>query len=89
MIRPCRVGFKIGPLFADDASAARDLFDALCNKIPGEPVFLDIPENNPEALALAKDRGMKEVFGCAKMYYGPAPVLAESEIFGVTTFELG
>ena len=89
VIRPCRVGYKIGPLFADDASLARDLFTALCSEVQGEPVYLDVPENNPDALTLARERGMKEVFGCAKMYYGPAPVLAETEIFGVTTFELG
>ena len=89
VIRPCRVGFKIGPLFADDASLARDLFTALCSEVPGEPVFLDVPENNPEALTLVRERGMAEVFGCAKMYYGPAPVLPEREIFGLTTFELG
>jgi hypothetical protein len=32
---------------------------------------------------------MREVFGCARMYLGPAPALPEAEIFGVTTFELG
>lgn len=89
VIRPCRVGYKIGPLFADDLSLALDLFTALCSEVRGEPVFLDVPENNPDALTLAREGGMKEVFGCAKMYYGPAPVLAETEIFGVTTFELG
>ncbi len=89
VIRPCRVGYKIGPLFADDATLASDLFTALCSEVPGEPVFLDVPENNPDALSLARERGMAEVFGCAKMYYGPAPVLPEREIFGLTTFELG
>lgn len=89
VIRPCRVGFKIGPLFADDATLARDLFTALCSEVPGEPVLLDVPENNPEALTLVRERGMAEVFGCAKMYYGPAPVLPEREIFGLTTSELG
>ena len=89
VMRPCRTGYKIGPLFADDASIARDLYVSLCSEVPGEPVFLDVPENNPDALALARDQGMNEVFGCAKMYYGPAPVLPELEIFGVTTFELG
>jgi len=89
VIRPCRVGYKIGPLFADDATLASDLFTALCSEVPGEPVFLDVPENNPDALSLARESGMAEVFGCAKMYYGPAPVLPEREIFGLTTFELG
>jgi hypothetical protein len=32
---------------------------------------------------------MVEVFGCARMYLGPPPVLAHDRVFGVTTFELG
>lgn len=30
-----------------------------------------------------------EDFGCARMYNGPAPELPWSEIYGITTFELG
>ena len=48
-----------------------------------------VPEGNSEAMALTQRHSMREVFGCARMYYGPAPVLPEAEIFGVTTFELG
>lgn len=89
VLRPCRSGFKIGPLFAADERLAKSLFEALCTEVSGEPVYLDAPENNPAAVKLAREAGMKEVFGCAKMYYGPAPRLPDSEIFGVTTFELG
>lgn len=89
VIRPCRSGYKIGPLFADDAAAADDLYCSLAGQVPGAPVFLDLPENNPAALELARLHSMEEVFGCAEMFYGPAPVLPEQEIFGVTTFEFG
>ena len=75
VLRPCRLGHKIGPLFADDARAANDLFVALVNQVPGEPVFLDVPENNPAGLDLASRHAMNEVFGCAKMYFGAAPKL--------------
>ncbi len=89
VLRPCRVGYKIGPLFADDAGIAERLFVALSRRVPGAPIFLDVPESNPAALDLARRHGMVEVFGCAKMYVGPPPRLPESHIFGVTTFELG
>jgi hypothetical protein len=89
VLRPCRTGYKFGPLFADDVDVARDLFHSLCGLVPGELVYLDVPENNPEAVRLAREEGMLEVFGCAKMYFGPAPSLPRQEIFGVTTFELG
>jgi hypothetical protein len=89
VIRPCRQGFKIGPLFAADAEIADVLFRGLGDIAPGEPIFLDVPENNPQAVALAHRHRLREVFGCARMYYGPPPVLPYGEIFGVTTFELG
>ena len=89
VIRPCRRGFKIGPLFAANAETADTLFRGLGDFSPGEPIFIDVPENNPQAIALAQHNGLREVFGCARMYYGPAPLLPFNEIFGVTTFELG
>jgi hypothetical protein len=55
----------------------------------GQPVFLDVPENNAGSLALADHHGMTEVFGCARMYLGTPPPLPWDRIFGVTTFELG
>jgi hypothetical protein len=82
-------GFKIGPLFAADGEMAEALFRGLADLAPGAPIFLDVPENNPQAMALAQRHGMGEVFGCARMYFGPPPVLPLAEIFGVTTFELG
>lgn len=89
VIRRCREGCKIGPLFADNQAIADKLYNALAAYAPGEPVYLDVPENNPDAMALAKQHGMQEVFGCARMYLGKKPDTAEDKIFGVTTFELG
>ncbi|MDX2227334.1 MAG: GNAT family N-acetyltransferase [Verrucomicrobiae bacterium] len=89
VVRPCRTGFKIGPLFAQNAAGAETIFNALSNHAVGQPLFLDLPENNPDALALAQRQGMKEVFGCARMYYGPRPRTPWERIYGVTTFELG
>lgn len=89
VIRRCGNGFKIGPLFADSAEIAEQLFIHLSAFAPDEPVFLDVPENNETAMALARKYKMEEVFGCARMYMGNKPELADNKIFGVTTFELG
>jgi len=89
VIRSCRRGSKIGPLFATEADTADALFRGLLDYAPGEPVFLDVPENNPQAMALARRHHLREVFGCARMYYGPPPEVAQDGIYGVTTFELG
>jgi GNAT superfamily N-acetyltransferase len=89
VVRRCKEGCKIGPLFADDTLTANALYTHLARFAAGGPVFLDIPENNPAAVEFVKQHQMTEVFGCARMYLGPAPVLAHERIFGVTTFELG
>jgi hypothetical protein len=89
VLRPCRVGFKLGPLFADDAEIAERLYLEGTRRVAGAAVFLDVPEPNPAAIELARRHSMREVFGCARMYCGPAPAIEDAGIFGVTTFELG
>lgn len=89
VLRPARAGYRFGPLFADDAEVAEALYVAATARVPGEEVFLDVPERNEAAMALAERHGLQEVFGCARMTLGPPPTLPWDEIFGVTTYELG
>lgn len=90
VIRPCRQGYKIGPLFADTPAIAQMLFDELMASISvGAPIFLDVPANNPAAIALVRRQGMQPVFETARMYKGPAPDLALAHTYGITSFELG
>lgn len=89
VVRQCRNGYKIGPLFAKTPLAARELYKACANVAAGSPIYLDVPEINEDAMKLVKDNKMKESFGCAKMYYGSPPNLPYHQIYGVTTFELG
>ncbi len=89
VIRACQAGFKIGPLFADEEQIAEDLFNSLTEKVPGETVFLDTPEANSSAIALAKRHDMKMVFETARMYTKKPHSLPLHRIFGVTSLELG
>jgi len=89
VMRPCHTGYKIGPLFADNPDIAENLLMALIAQAPGESIFLDVPESNRPAIAMVQQLDMVEVFGCAKMYFGPKPDLPGDEIFGVTSFEFG
>ncbi len=90
MIRPCRRGYKIGPLFADAPTPAEALFVHLkAAAPPGSPIYLDVPEVNEEAKALAERQGMKPAFETARMYAGEFPELPLHRLFGVTSFELG
>jgi GNAT superfamily N-acetyltransferase len=89
VIRQCREGYKIGPIFADDEAEADLLFRGLTEACPGEMVFLDPPEPNRPAVALAERYGLEPVFETARMYRGAVPELPLEKIFGITTFELG
>jgi len=51
--------------------------------------YLDVPEANPAALALAQAHSLQRVFETVRMYKGPAPALPLHRIFGNTSFELG
>lgn len=88
--RTCREGFKIGPLFADNAESADLLFQALTTGIKsGQPVFLDVPEVNRAALDIVLKYKMTKVFETARMYSAKPPDIELGKIFGVTSFELG
>ncbi len=90
VIRECRVGYKIGPLFANSAELARTLFQALTSGVKmGMQIYLDTPETNPDAVTIAESYGMKEVFRTTRMYNRPAPGFPLEKWFGVTSFELG
>lgn len=89
VIRACRRGHKIGPLFAETPAEADLLFRALAATVPGETVILDPPEPNAEALALAARHGLQPSFETARMYRGSAPALPLERTYGITTMELG
>jgi hypothetical protein len=89
VIRQCRRGYKIGPLFADDAESARLLFDGLAARCSGAAIFLDVPRPNAAALALARARNMHAVSETARMYTRGDPGIPVERVYGVTSFELG
>jgi len=89
VMRRCRRGYKIGPLTARDEATAEALFATLAAQAQGEPLFLDVPEVNPRAIALARRHGMTPAFETARMYNREIPSLPLERIYGVCTFELG
>lgn len=101
VVRPCREGWKIGPLAADDPAVAEALFAAASDHAAATgtavrpeateapTIYLDVPETNADACALADRHGMDTVFETARMYTGSPPALDIDRMYGVTTFELG
>jgi GNAT superfamily N-acetyltransferase len=90
VLRICRTGYKVGPLFADSPEFAEHLFLTLKAHTPeGAPIFLDTPAVNSAAVDLAKRHDMIVAFDTARMYTGKSPDLPTNRLFGITTFELG
>ena len=90
VIRPCRAGYKIGPLYTDSPDLADTIFRALKSRVSAtETVYLDVPEPNSEAVALAEQHSMSIVFETARMYTGETPDIPLHRVFGVTSFEIG
>jgi len=90
VLRACRLGYKIGPLFADSPELAERLFRVLKANVPVDaPVFLDTPAVNSAAVDLAERYNLTAMFETARMYRGRVPRLPIDRLFGVTTFELG
>lgn len=84
VMRPCRDGAKLGPLFADTVAAATDIIDTLSG-----PLHIDVPAVQVDWLAALSARGFSAGFQTTRMYRGPAPAISLDRVFGVTSLELG
>ena len=89
VIRKCRVGYKIGPLFADDQDTAEKIFRALRASVPEETIYLDVPEPNKKAMEIAKKYHMNVMFKTIRMYSRKEPDIRLDRVYGVTSFEFG
>ncbi|MCP5508168.1 MAG: GNAT family N-acetyltransferase [Chlamydiales bacterium] len=89
VIRQCDTGYKIGPLFSNDLSTAKEIFRALIASVGNADIYLDVPQINSDAMKLAQDHNLVKVFETARMYNKSPPKQELAKVFGVTTFELG
>lgn len=84
VVRACRNGHKIGPLFAVDEGVAFDLLGAVAGDIQ-----IDVPRHQSGLIAHLERLGFVSQFDTARMYRGPAPAIDMTKVFGITTLELG
>jgi GNAT superfamily N-acetyltransferase len=84
--RPSHAGARIGPLYAASEEIAAALIAGLAKDTQ---IAVDVPDNNPTALKLADQLGLRSTFECARMYTGAVPDVDTTGIFATTTLELG
>lgn len=90
VMRKCRDGYKVAPLFAQNVSQAEALLVKLSQQVDKKTnIFIDIPEINQVAVEWIKSKNYQIVFETARMYTGKFPKLSVHKIFGVTSFEIG
>ena len=90
VMRRCRTGYRLGPLFADSPELAETLFSAFRGCVgTDESLTLDVPECHLEAVRLAERHGMQPAFETARMYLGAAPDIDVERTYSVTSFEIG
>lgn len=89
VLRRCQQGFKLGPLYADDAEAAMALMAGLSGVSGTETVSLDCPVPQTALSDRLAGLGFEPSFSTARMYRGGMPHHDRSRIFGLGTLELG
>ncbi len=88
VMRQCRLGHHIGPLFANSAAAAEKLIQALTGTISGQPFFIDVPDANNSAKALIKQYSLSCVTEKMRMYIGKEPASPIGRVYGLTSLEI-
>ncbi len=96
-VRPCRDGFKAGPVLASDTATASTLLHHIADYVlltskhgrHTPKITVDVPEPNLIAVDLMQAAGMEQAFETARMYMGPPPVIDTDALWGVGTLELG
>ena len=90
VLRACRSGWKVGPLFATDTNGAIALLAALSARAgPAGEIHLDVPQPNEAFVRYLTGAGFVPGFETTRMYRGPRPAVGAATVFAVTTLELG
>ena len=90
-------GWRIGPLFADNAEIARSLYREACGKVgvedPQGIITADVPYGdlvNPDALKLVKEMSAKLTFKCVRLYTKDIPShMPLQKLFAITSLSIG
>jgi len=76
-------------LFADDPDIAEELMGALSRMVLGHTISLDVPTDNPQALALAARHGLAETSSVVHLELGDVRPAPEGSVYAITSIEIG
>jgi len=87
--RRCRLGSKIGPLYAFSETDARALFAANPFATSDEPCFVDVSDHNAPLAKVIKSLDFEATFETARMFSGTQPATNPAQFQAIATMELG
>ena len=89
-VRPGARAWYVGPLVAADAEGAEALLRAALGPLAGQPVFLDAPDENAEAVRLAERSGLRPQRPFIRMARGEAlPSADRTRCYAIAGPEIG
>jgi len=88
-LRRCRRGWRLGPVFAEKYEYAEEIVRHLAMKTYTEWVFIDLPQNNVQAIRLAFAMGMTPLGARIRVVRGDRVSEPLDQIFGFTTLDIG
>lgn len=89
VLRKCREGFKIGPLFAESSADAESLLAACSAHADDEMLHIDVPGAQQKFASFLESQRFTRGFVTSRMYRGAPPTVDDRGVFGITTLELG
>lgn len=87
--RRCRLGTKIGPLYAASQADARALLASDPLSPPDEPQYVDVLDPGAPLAHLVSSLGFEPVFQTARMFRGTPPDASPAPFQAIATMELG
>jgi hypothetical protein len=87
---PAVQGFRISPLVAENLETAEQLLTSLVGHlVQGSLFFIDLPEENKDAVHLAEKMNMKKIAEYLRMYTQSDSNVSLKNIYSFTHYELG
>ena len=87
--RRCRLGSKIGPVYALSGTDARALLAANPFATSDEPCFVDVSDPDAPLAKMIKSLDFEATFETARMFRGAQPSSSPAQFQAIATMELG